>query len=392
MSQNPRDNFSSPDLIHFNNAGASLMPRPVVQAMIDYLNLEAKIGGYEAMGEANPKIETLYKNLATLIGAHEDEIALFENATRAWQVVFYGMDFKEGDTILTTSAEYGSNLLGIIHQKKMKGINLELIPAEKTGETSISALEEMIKKRIPKLLAITHIPSQGGLVNPVEEIGALAKKYNIFYLLDATQSIGQMQVNISKIKCDALCATGRKFLRGPRGTGFAYIKKERLKELLPPVVDMMTADWGEGMDFKLRNQARRLETWESSFAGKLGLAEAIKYALNIGIEKIEKRVVHLAEILREKLGEIENITLHDQGKIKSGIVTFKIAEISSQDVCKELFKRNINVTYIPKEHFPLDFKIRDLTDLVRASVHYYNTEEEIDRFIQVISQFGELNS
>lgn len=384
--QYAKDNLSSPDLIHFNNAGAALMPRPVVNAVTDYLILEAKIGGYEAMGEAFPKIEAIYKDIANLIGAHEDEIALFENATRAWQVVFYGLDFKEGDTIFTTSAEYGSNLLGIIHQKKMKGVEVELIPEEETGETSIYSLEEMIKKKRPKLLAITHVPSQGGLVNPAEEIGKLAEKYEIFYLLDATQSIGQMVVDVSKIKCDALCATGRKFLRGPRGTGFAYIRKKSLKNLLPPVVDMMTAEW-QDEDYKLREKASRLETWESSFAGKLGLAEAVKYALNIGMDNIEPRVFHLADILREKLDKLEGVSVHDQGKVKSGIVTFKIKGIDSKDVWSELFKKKINVTYIPKERFPLDFKLRGLTDLVRASLHYYNTEEEIDLFFKVISQF-----
>ncbi|TDJ08657.1 MAG: aminotransferase class V-fold PLP-dependent enzyme [Deltaproteobacteria bacterium] len=381
-----KDNLCAPNLIHFNNAGAALMPKQVVGAVTDYLNLEAKIGGYEAMEYAAPKIEGIYRDLAQLIGAHADEIALFENATRAWQVVFYGMEFKQGDTILTTSAEYGSNLLGILHLKKIKGVNVELIPEEETGETSVSALEKMIKAKKPKLLAITHVPSQGGLVNPVENIGALARKYDIFYLLDATQSIGQMRVDVSKIKCDALCATGRKFLRGPRGTGFAYIKRERLNYLLPPVVDMMTADWQDGENFKLRDKAQRLETWESSFAGKLGLAEAVKYALGIGMDKIEKRVIHLANLLREKLGEIEDIALHDQGKIKSGIVTFKIKNIDSKDVWSQLFKKNINVTYIPKERFPLDFNLRGLTDLVRASVHYYNTEEEIDRFSREINQ------
>jgi selenocysteine lyase/cysteine desulfurase len=378
------DNLSSPDLIHFNNAGAGLMPKQVVKAMTDYLNLEATIGGYEAMEYAFPKMEGIYKDLAQLIGAHEDEIALFENATRAWQVIFYGMEFKKGDTILTTSAEYGSNLLGIIHQKKLNGVNIELIPDAETGETSISALEKLIKVKKPKLLAITHVPSQGGLVNPVAEIGELAKKYGIFYLLDATQSIGQMEVDVSEINCDALCATGRKFLRGPRGTGFAFIKKERLKNLLPPVVDMMTADWQEDIDYKLRNKASRLETWESSFAGKLGLGEAVKYALSIGMDNIQGRVFHLADLLRKKLAEIEGISLHDQGKIKSGIVTFKIKDIDSKDVWSHLYKKKMNVTYIPKERFPLDFKIRGLSDLVRASIHYYNTEVEIDRFCEEI--------
>jgi selenocysteine lyase/cysteine desulfurase len=376
-----KDILCDAQLIHFNNAGTGLMPKPVLEAMTDYLYLEAQIGGYEAFDRLYPRFEKLYHNLATLLGASPQEIALFENATKAWQAIFYGIDFRPGDLILTGPQEYGSNLMGLYHRKKCLGIELEMIPQNESGEISLDRLENMIKKRRPKLLVITHIPSQGGIVNPIKEIGKLANRYNTFYLLDATQSVGHLDIDVKKIQCDALCGTGRKFLRGPRGTGFVYLKEDRLKELSPPMLDMVTVKSIEE-DYSLNNKVSRMETWETNFAGRLGLSIAIEYALKIGIKNIEGRVCTLASKLREKLQSIEGIRVYDQHNLKSAIVTFKVLDKCSKQVSEKLLAKKINVNFLPYERFPLDFKQRQVSDLLRASVHYYNLDREIDLFCE----------
>lgn len=220
-------------VLHFNNAGAALLPRPVIEAVNGHFQLETEIGGYEAADAAEKSIKQFYDAAAQLIHCTTQEIAYLENATRAWDMVFYSLSFKPGDRILTARAEYASNYIAFLQIAKKTGAIVEVIPDDEYGQLSLTALKEMIDPRV-KLIAITHVPTQGGLVNPAEAVGEIAKKHGIFYLLDATQSVGQMPIDVNKLHCDALCATGRKYLRGPRGTGFLYIKQARVDQLEPP--------------------------------------------------------------------------------------------------------------------------------------------------------------
>ena len=371
------------NVLHFNNAGASLMPHPVLDAVKVHLDLEASIGGYEAAREAHDRIESVYGHLAELLRCSPKEIAIVENATRAWDMAFYAIPFRPGDRILTSMAEYGSNYIPFLQMKKKKDIDIEIIPSDKHGQVSIEALRHMMDERV-KLIAITHVPTNGGLVNPAAEIGRIARQTGALYLLDACQSVGQLPVDVQDIGCDMLSATGRKYVRGPRGTGFLYVQSELIETLEPPFLDIHAANWTAPEEYTIRSDARRFENWETNCAGKIGLARAVSYLLEWGIERIWKRVSHLAGTLRSQLGRIPGVRLHDLGEIKCGIVSFGIDGHDPAEVFQALAAQRINISVARRMHTRLDMESRGLDRFLRASVHYYNTEEEIDRFCQAL--------
>src|SRR6266567_452987 len=186
------------DVLHFNNAGAALMPQPVLDATTGHLQLEAQIGGYEAEERAHDAIEHVYDAAATLIGCSRDEIATIENATRAWDMAFYSIPFGPGDRILTAVAEYASNYIAYLQVAQKTGASVEAIPNDEHGQISIEALRNAIDERV-KLIAITHVPTNGGLVNPVAAVGKVAREAGILYLVDACQSVGQMPIDVNLI-------------------------------------------------------------------------------------------------------------------------------------------------------------------------------------------------
>ncbi len=367
------------NVLHFNNAGASLAPTPVIEAIKNHLDLESSIGGYEAAGSARGKIENFYKAAAKLINCTPEEVAFTENATRAWDMAFYSFKFKAGDKILTAVSEYASNYLAFLQVKKHSGAIIEVIKNDASGQLDINDLQNKIDARV-KLIAITHVPTQGGLINPAEAVGKIARELNIPYLLDTTQSVGQMPIDVKKIGCDFLCATGRKYLRGPRGTGFLYVRKERIAECEPPFIDLHSATWVKDNDYVLSPTAERFETWEQNIAAKIGLGVAVDYAYQLGLPAIWERIKYLAKLLRDRLAKIKSIELHDLGENKCGLVTFASKNTSPQEMQQHLSKMKINVSVSLEEYARLDLSQRKLPALVRASVHYYNTEEEIETF------------
>lgn len=380
-----RDTVGVDCVIHFNNAGSSLMPSPVHSALINHLNLEARIGGYEAAEKAKLQLDGLYASIARMINAHPDEIAFVENATRAWDMAFYAISFQEGDRILTARSEYASNVIAYLQIAKAKGAIVEIVPDDEHGQVDIVALESMVDDRV-KLIAITHVPTQGGLVNPVAEIGAVARKYGVPFLLDACQSIGQMPVDVEAIGCDMLSATGRKFLRGPRGTGFLYVRRNWIEQLEPPFLDLHAATWTSASSFTIRSDAKRFENWESYVAGRVGLAVAIDYAMDWGLEAISARNLHLANFLREGISNIQGCKVHDLGEKKCAIVTFTKQGLKATDIKARLAVDRINTSISSSDYARLDFEHRGLTEIVRASPHYYNTEEEIVHLLDVLQR------
>jgi cysteine desulfurase/selenocysteine lyase len=377
-----RDTPAASQVLHFNNAGAALMPAPVLQAQLRHLQLEAETGGYEAAAAADDRIEAIYDSIARLLNADRAEIALVENATVAWDMAFYSVGFAAGDRILTAEAEYSSNYIAFLQVARRSGAVVEVVPSDEAGELDVEALERMIDRRV-KLIAITHVPTNSGLVNPAAAIGCIARAHGILYLLDACQSVGQMPIDVAAIGCDMLSGTGRKYLRGPRGTGFLYVRRVALDRLEPPFLDLQAATWVEPDRYEMRPDARRFENWERNVAGQLGLGAAVDYALGWGLADITGRIEPLAAELRRRLAEIPGVSVRDRGRRRCGIVTFTVEGKPARDIVAALGQRRINCHKSGPSL--LDARARPLPDLVRASVHYYNTEEEVARFAAAVA-------
>jgi cysteine desulfurase / selenocysteine lyase len=384
IAQARRDTPAADKTLHFNNAGAALMPAPVVAAQLRHLQLETEIGGYEAAAAADDRNEAIYDSIARLLNADRTEIALVENATMAWDMAFYSVGFSPGDRILTAEAEYASNYIAFLQIARRTGAVIEIVPSDAAGEIDIEALERMIDRRV-KLIAITHVPTNGGLVNPAEAVGRIARAHGVLYLLDACQSVGQMPIDVAAIGCDLLSAPGRKYLRGPRGTGFLYARRAILDRLEPPFLDLQAVTWFDPDRYKMRPDARRFENWERNVAAQLGLGAAVDYALGWGLTDIEARIVALADELRRLLAEILGVSIRDRGRRRCGIVSFTVEEKPARGIVTALRQQRINAHPSGPGSTLLDARARRLPDLVRASVHYYNTEEEVARFAAAVA-------
>lgn len=371
-------------LIHFNNAGSSLPPDVVVDTVIDYLRVEALAGGYETEAKYTDQINGVYDLIAQLINADRDEVAIFENASAAWCTAFKGLSFKDGDEIITSEMEYVTNLIGLVDIQNADGIKVKVIPNDEQGNFSMPEFEKAINAKT-KLIMVTHISSSGGSIMPVEEIGDLAEKHQILYLVDACQSAGQLPLDVKKIKCDMLSATGRKYMRAPRGTGFLFVKKSSQDLIKPILLDFQAAGNVSLSDYTLRKDARRFELYEKSRALTLGFGKAIEYAMNIGLDRIWHRIEHLSALLRRKLAEIPGIIVHDSGDRLSGIVAFSVNDVESSEVKLRLAQIGINVSVGGAQATPIYMGKSRLSAILRASVHYYNTEEEINTLCQELS-------
>ena len=372
------------NLLHFNNAGASLIPQPVYEAVINHLALEQRIGAYEAEDAASETLEDFYDAIAKMLSCEPDEIAYVENATRAWDMAFYSLPLEAGDQILTHSSEYASNYLAYLQQAERRGLSVDVVPSDQYGQIDVDALESMINERT-RLISLNYIPTQSGLVNPAEKVGEVASRHGIFYLLDACQAVGQMPVDVSRIKCDLLTATGRKFLRGPRGTGFLYVRRSILDKLDPPFIDLRAGNWIDKDRYEFAAGARRFENWESYVAGRVGLTHAVRYALDIGLDNIHHRVVELAAMLRTRLAQIKGVTVKDPGEHKCGIVTFNKQDEEAFELAARLRQQKINISVTTPASARLDSRFAQQQNFARASVHYFNNEDEVERFCRVLS-------
>ncbi|MCL2583694.1 MAG: aminotransferase class V-fold PLP-dependent enzyme [Streptosporangiales bacterium] len=379
-----RDTPGTARVAHLNNAGSALPPAAVTDAVIDHLRLEAETGGYEAAYAVRGRLGEVYESIARLVGARTDEIAVVENATRAWDMAFYSLPFGPGDRILTARAEYASNAIAYLQTARRTGAVVEVVDNDPSGQLSVEDLRARVARGGVKLISMTHVPTQGGLVNPAEEVGAVAREEGIPFLLDACQSVGQLPVDVERIGCDMLSATGRKFLRGPRGTGFLYVRRSLLEKLEPPFLDLHAAEWTSPTSYEIRADARRFENWETSVAGKLGLGVAAEYALSWGLDAIAERVRDLGARLRELLREADGVTVHDQGSRLCGIVSFTVNGVPGPEVQDRLRAAGVHVSVSGARSSMFDLPSRGLQEVVRASPHYYNTEDELERLIEAL--------
>ena len=379
-----RDTPGCVNRVHLNSAGAGLLSRRTLAAVVGHLELEAAIGGYEAAARERERIEAVYDRLAALIGGRADEVALFDSATRAWNAAFHALSFRPGDRILTGRAEYGSNVLAYLQAARRTGAEVVVVPDDASGQLDTAALARLIDGRT-RLVGVTHVPTGGGLVNPVAEIGRITRAAGVPYLLDATQSVGQLPVDVGAIGCDLLTATGRKFLRGPRGTGFLWVSSAALEYLEPAVAEMRSAVWDGGRGFSWQPGARRFEGWEKSYADVLGLGAAVEQALALGLDDIGRRCTALGGYLRERLDQLSGVSTRDLGSERCAIVTAEVAGTAAEDVAAALARLRINVGVTAPEGAQFDAENRGVHPLVRLSPHYFSTEAELDRTVEAVA-------
>lgn len=367
---------------HFNNAGSALPPKPVVDRVVQHLRAEEATGGYEAAEEVGEELDGVYRDLAALVNADPDEIAVTDSATRSWLAVFTAVPFRPGDRILTAAPEYSSNIIAMRSAAESRGVRVETVPSAPEGQISTEALRRALDDDV-RMVAVTHAPTNGGLLQPLTEIGELVRDSPAVFLVDACQSLGQVPIDLPAIGADAVAVTGRKYLRAPRGTGFLAVRRHLLSELTPQHVDLHSAAL-DGESFRLREDARRFELWERNVAGVLGLGVAARYYLETGIPWVHHYVTGLAQRLREQLAELPGVRVTDIGAERSGIVTFRHDRVPAPELVGKLREEGFNLTVSRAPSTPWDMAERGLDALVRASVHGYNTTTEIERFCRSV--------
>src|ERR1700724_929656 len=369
--------------IHFNNASSGLMPRAVLDAMVAHPKREANFGGYESADDAEGAVAEASSNVAEVLGTHARNIAVVENATVAFFQALSAFDFKLGDVIVTTRNDYISNQLAYLSLARRHGVELRRAADLATGGADPQSVRELLRDSRVRLLAVTWVPTNSGLMQPVEALGEIAEAAGVPYLVDGCQAVGQIEVNVAKLRCDFFSGTARKFLRGPRGIGFLYVSDRALKRGdFPLYVDMRGADWVSADSFAPAPDARRFENWEFAYSLVLGLGEAARYALEVGVERGGARARELAATLRRKLSEGGGIRVLDRGSELAAIVTIEVARWDATELSKLLRERGINSSASLRAYAVIDMDEKRAASALRLSPHYYNTEEEIDRVVE----------
>jgi len=386
-----KDTTGTTHVIHLNNAGAGLMPDIVTRSIQDHIALESNIGGYEAAAMRETLIRDFYVQAGKLFNCNASNIAFTSSATDSYTRALSSIPFQHGDIILTDNDDFISNQIQFLSCAKRFGIRIERIKNAPEGGVDLNDIEQQLAKHQPRLLAITHIPTNAGLVQPVKSIGDIYGRYEkahpgkTWYILDACQSVGQLPLDVKELQCDFLSVTARKFLRGPRGTGFLYISDKALHNGLEPLfIDMRGAEWIEKDLYRPREDAMRYEDWEFAYALVLGTRAAIEYCLNIGLDKIGRQVSHLSDHMRQELSTLDKVRVLDRGPELGGLVTFTVRGAQPKHLADQLLKRKINVVPSYRNFAVIDFDEKGVEWALRASPHYYNTMEEIQVFLSAL--------
>lgn len=370
-----------PSMSLFNSAGSSLPPQSVLDVVTDFMIDEGRQGGYEIMMNEADKLQQVYEYVARMIGAEASEIAFCQSSTDASYRALESIRWQVGDEILISRADYGANSMAYLMLRERFGVKTVLVEDNEFGEIDLEALEAAITPK-SRLILLTHIPTGGGLVNPAVAVGKIAQKSGLLYLLDACQSVGQLPIEVKNIQCDFLTGTGRKYMRGPRGTGFLYVNKNSIPQFQPSRPDLWSAQWTDREEYEWLPGARRYENFEFSRALSLGLGEAARYYLEVGPVRVWERIQKLAAQLRNGLSDIPGVIVRDKGRVKSGIVTFTVEGKDADELQKELMQDNIQLSVARSGTSWFDFPERDINTMLRASVHYFQLEEEIDDLIE----------
>lgn len=376
---------ADPDLVFLDSAGSSLPTTVVLDTQFGHLRREAEIGGYRAAAERMDDLAAVKSAVGELIGAAAADIALSDSATRAWSDYFHSVPLRPGDRILLSGSDYASNAIAAMHRAAETGAVVEHIPDDDTGGLDLDALAAMVDERVA-LVSLSHVPTNGGLVNPAAEATAIAHSVGALVLLDACQSAGQLPLDVAELGVDALSATGRKWLRAPRGTGFLYLRPDSATRLTPQRLDLHSAHWTAPDAYELAPDARRWEFWEHDVAARLGLGAAVRYLLDLGPAEVYAAIAERAARLRVGLAQVRGVTVRDNGVRRGGIVSFTVDGIDATEVRDRLAAENITVTVSFAASTLLDMTARGLPAVVRASPHCFVSYQELDRFVRAVAE------
>lgn len=376
--------------VHLNSAGASLMPRPVIDAVAGHFRREAEIGGYEAEAEAAEAIEDAYQDVATLLGTTPEHVAMTEHATASFVAALSSVPFRPGDVLVTTRNDYVSNQIQYLSLADRFGIEVVRVSDAPEGGVDLQAMEETIHRRRPRVVAVTQIPTNSGLVQDVESIGAMCRSRDILYVVDGCQSVGQMPVDVEAMGCDFFSATSRKYLRGPRGAGFLYVSDRVLDAGMEPLFpDLRGADWITDDLYQPAPDARRFETWEFSWGLVLGTGTAARYATDVGLQAIQDRARALASEVRDRLPSLPGGRVLDEGPELGATVTASFEGHTPANLVAELRRRSINTTGQNRVDAVIDYDRKGVDGALRISPHYFNTREELDALMDALREILE---
>jgi cysteine desulfurase / selenocysteine lyase len=368
--------------VFLDSAGSSLPPVQVLDAVVNHLRREAEIGGYRAADERATDLADGYRVLAAALGCEPEEVAFTDSATRSWLTVFDAVPLSEGDRILCTEAEYAGNAIPLLRRAAEVGATVSPIPSDASGAVDVEALRAMLDERV-RLVSLVHVPTNGGLVNPVTPVVEAAHEVGALVLLDACQSAGQLP--LTGLDADIITGTGRKWLRGPRGTGFLVVRNRVRDRLRPRQVDLHSGTWVGPDTFELRDDARVYELWESNIADRLGLIAAFRYALELGFDKIAAAVQDRANHLREGLSALPGVTVQDLGAERCGIVTFTVDGVAARTVRDQLREKGVTTTVSGVTSTQFDMTRRGLDEIVRASPHYFVSPDQLDEAVTAVA-------
>lgn len=374
---------------HFNAAGAALPSRATVETVVGHLKREEELGGYEAAAAVRESVEAVYDSAAQLLGAARHEIAMFDSATTALRVLVDAMRLAPNTRILASRSTYVSHALHLLSIARERHVDLVILPTDAERRVDLDALRDLLADGTPSVVTVAHIPTSSGVVEPAAEIGALVARFGGVFILDATQSVGHVQTNVAALQCHVLVTTGRKFLRGPRGTGFAYVAADLLPSLAPTAPDVRGATWNAPREWDLDASARRFESWEASIAGRLGLGRAIDEVLGRGPAPTEAWLVARGRELRTALAEIPGVQVTDPGFPDSALVTFAVAGTAPADVVARLAERSVRVVSVPRSHGQWDLGDREIASVVRASPHIYNDDTDLSALLDAVSDVAQ---
>jgi selenocysteine lyase/cysteine desulfurase len=383
-----RDTPGCRERIHLNNAGAALMPQPVLDALVRHLQREAAIGGYEAADEAEGRLDETYELLGRIIGAAAKNIAIVENATVAFNQAVSAFDFRAGDRIVTTRTDYPSNQLVYLSLARRTGVETVRADDRPEGGVDPESVRKLASHPRTRLVALSWVPTNSGLVQDARAVGDVCAALGVPYLIDACQAVGQLAVDVTELACDFLGGTARKFLRGPRGIGFLYVSDRMLERgAFPLFLDMRGADWTDPDAYRLADGARRFENWEFAYALVAGLREAARYALDVGAEG-QERARGLAAQLRERLAKVRGVRVLDRGRERCAIVTVDVSGKDAVGLMLALRSRGINTSSADRKSGVLDMDEKRASSALRLSPHYYNTEDELDAAVAAIAKLA----